>query len=51
MDLTPAQLEELELALERLSELDPAELPEPASELVDLLTDILENEVVEGETG
>ena len=44
MDLTSAQIEELELALQRLSELDPAQLPEPAADLVDLLTAILEDE-------
>jgi hypothetical protein len=42
MDLTPEQIEKLEAALARLDELDPAQLPEPAAELADLLNSILE---------
>lgn len=42
MDLTPEQIEKLEAALARLEELDPSQLPEPASELADLLSSILE---------
>ncbi len=42
MDLTPEQIERLEAALARLEELDPSELPEPAAELADLLSSILE---------
>lgn len=42
MDLTPHQIEEIEKALEKLETLDPAELPEPASELVALLSEILD---------
>ncbi|MFQ5523180.1 MAG: hypothetical protein ACE5F5_06335 [Acidimicrobiia bacterium] len=42
MDLTQEQIEELEATLERLEELDPAALPEPARELADLLGRILD---------
>lgn len=42
MDLSESQIEELELALERLQQLDPADLPEPAAELADLLAQILD---------
>lgn len=42
MDITEEQLDELEQALQRLGELDPADLPEPASALVDLLSRILD---------
>jgi hypothetical protein len=42
MDLTPAQIDELEAALERLAGLDPALLPAPAAELADLLSKILD---------
>jgi hypothetical protein len=42
MDLTQEQIDRLEAALARLGELDPAEVPEPAAELADLLGAILE---------
>ena len=42
MDLTPEQIERLEAVLARLEELDPSELPEPAAELADLLSSILD---------
>lgn len=42
MDLTEEQIERLEAALTRLEELDPAEIPEPAAELANLLASILE---------
>jgi hypothetical protein len=42
MDLTPNQIEELEAALEKLAALDPALLPEPVSELADLLSRLLD---------
>ena len=42
MDLTAHQIEEIEAKLAQLDELDPAELPEPAAELVALLSQILE---------
>ena len=42
MDLSPEQIEEIEQALEKLEMLDPAELPEPAAELVSLLNKLLE---------
>lgn len=42
MDLTPEQIEQLEAALARLEELDPSQLPEPAAELANLLSSILE---------
>ncbi len=43
MDLTPEEIKELESALQRLETLDPAELPEPAAELVELLNRLLED--------
>jgi hypothetical protein len=42
MDLTQEQIDKLEAALRRLEELDPSELPEPASELANLLSSILD---------
>lgn len=42
MELTSEQIEELEKALEKMSGLDPAELPGPATELADLLSRLLE---------
>jgi len=42
MDLSPEEVEEIEQALEKLETVDPAELPEPASELVSLLNRLLE---------
>ena len=42
MDLSESQIEELESALEQLETLDPAELPEPAANLANLLGRILE---------
>jgi hypothetical protein len=42
MDLTQGQIEELEAALEKLVALDPALLPEPAAELADLLSRLLD---------
>lgn len=42
MDLTREQIEEIERALDKLETLDPAELPEPAAELVALLSEILD---------
>jgi hypothetical protein len=42
MELSQDQVEKLEAALTRLEELDPAELPEPAAELANLLGSILE---------
>jgi hypothetical protein len=41
MDLTPELIEEIESMLERLEALDPADVPEPAAELVALLGRIL----------
>lgn len=43
MDLNESQIAELEAALQRLEDLDPAELPEPASELAELLGRILDD--------
>jgi hypothetical protein len=43
MDLTQEQIERLEAVLARLEELDPAEVPEPAAELAELLGTILED--------
>lgn len=42
MDLTPEQMTEISEALEKLKTLDPADVPEPAAELVTLLNNILE---------
>jgi hypothetical protein len=42
MDITPEQIEEIEAKLSRLETMDPAELPEPAAELVALLSKILD---------
>jgi hypothetical protein len=42
MDLNQDQIDRLEAALARLEELDPAEVPEPAAELADILSSILE---------
>jgi hypothetical protein len=42
MDLTQSQIEELEEALEKLVALDPALLPEPATQLADLLSRLLD---------
>jgi hypothetical protein len=42
MDLTPEQVTEINQALEKLETLDPADIPEPAAALVELLNTILE---------
>ncbi|HEU4895922.1 MAG TPA: hypothetical protein VFT85_08800 [Acidimicrobiia bacterium] len=42
MDLSQDQIDEINLALERLEAVDPADLPEPAAELVELLSRLLE---------
>jgi len=42
MDLTEPRIAELEAALKRMEGLDPAQLPEPAAELADLLGRILD---------
>ena len=42
MDLSQEQIDRLEAALARLAELDPADVPEPAAELANLLGAILE---------
>ena len=42
MDISAEQLSQIEDALAKLSELDPAALPEPAAELAELLGEILE---------
>jgi hypothetical protein len=42
MDLTPEQIQEIEAKLAQLETLDPAELPEPAADLVALLGKILD---------
>jgi hypothetical protein len=44
MDLNQDQIEQLEAVLARLAEVDPAELPEPATELARLLGSILEEQ-------
>ena len=43
MDLSESQIEELETALEQLEAVDPASLPEPAAQLADLLSMILDD--------
>ena len=42
MDITEEQISQIEDALEKLSELDPADLPGPAADLAELLGQILE---------
>jgi len=42
MNLSDTQIEELENALSQLEQLDPASLPEPAAELAELLSRILD---------
>ncbi len=42
MDLTPEQIEEIESKLGELEALDPAELPQPAADLVAMLAKILD---------
>jgi hypothetical protein len=42
MDLSPEQIEEIEAKLTELETMDPADLPEPAAELVTLLSRILD---------
>lgn len=43
MEIDQSQIEELEAALEKLEQLDPADLPGPAAELADLLGRLLED--------
>ena len=43
MDLTAEQVAKIEDALEKLEQLDPADLPGPAAELAELLGEILES--------
>lgn len=42
MELSQAQVDEIERALARLDEVDPVDLPEPAAELADLLSRLLD---------
>jgi hypothetical protein len=42
MDLSQEQIDEINLALENLEKVDPADLPEPAADLVELLSRLLE---------
>jgi hypothetical protein len=42
MDLSPEQITEINQAIEKLETLDPADIPEPAADLVALLNSILE---------
>lgn len=42
MELSQSQIEEIESALQRLEEVDPADLPEPAAELADLLSRLID---------
>ncbi len=42
MELSESHIQEIEAVLEELEELDPTELPEPASRLAALLSSVLE---------
>jgi len=42
MDLSPEEIDQISEALNKLESLDAAELPEPAAELVALLSRLLE---------
>jgi hypothetical protein len=42
MELSQSQVEEIEAALARLEEVDPADLPEPAADLADILSRLLD---------
>lgn len=42
MEIDQAQIEEIESALQKLEQLDPADLPEPAAELAELLGRLLD---------
>lgn len=42
MEVTPEERQHLEEALARLEELDPAEVPDPATRLADLLERLLD---------
>lgn len=42
MELNQSQVDEIEKALQRLEEVDPADMPEPAAELADLLSRLLD---------
>lgn len=44
MDLSPEEIDEIEEILGQLESLDPSELPEPATELVTLLSRILDED-------
>ena len=44
MEISQSQLEAIESALREMETLDPAELPEPAAQLADLLGSILEDQ-------
>ncbi len=41
MEFNPEIIEQIEVELDKLETLDPADLPEPASRLVDLLSSLL----------
>ena len=43
MELTPELVEELETLLAEIEDLDPAQVPEPAAQLADLLGRILDS--------
>jgi hypothetical protein len=42
MELSQSQVEEIEAALARLEQVDPADLPEPAADLADILSRLLD---------
>ena len=42
MEIDESQMQAIEAALEKLEEMDPSELPEPAAELAEILGRLLE---------
>ena len=42
MEIDESQIQAIEAALEKLEEMDPSELPEPAAELAEILGTLLE---------
>ncbi len=42
MEIDQTQIEAIEAALQKLEQMDPSELPEPAAELADILGRLLE---------
>lgn len=44
MEMTPEQVDEIAALMDQLETMDPAELPGPAADLVEVLNRILESE-------